>query len=114
MESPNDTNCLPNTLMSFSPAKNPTTPPEFGIVAAISANALPAVAALATTSPSMSLITSEKSRIDSPNGTNWLPNDDNDDPPVSQDVNPCKISAAVRIRIVSANALTPSIIDGRI
>ena len=110
--SPNGTSCFPKAVMSFSPAKKDTNPPVFGIVAAISANALPAVAAFATISPSMFPIANEKSLIASPNGTSSSPNLDKDDPPVSQEVNPCKISAAVRISTVSANAFTPSIIDG--
>ena len=112
--SPNGTSCSPNSFMSFSPAKKPSTPPLFGSVAAISARVLPAVAAFATMFPSIPAITTENSFIASPNGTSSVANSDNDEPPVIQEVNPCKISAAVRMRMVSARALTPSIVDGLI
>ena len=109
---PNGTSCFPNSSISLFPAKNPISPPVLGIVEAISAKAFPAVAALATTFPSKSPIATEKSLIASPKGTSSSPNLDKDEPPVSQEVNPCKISAAVRMSTVSAKALTPSIIDG--
>ena len=112
--SPNGTSCSPNSDISFSPAKNPTTPPLFGRVAAISANVFPAVAALATTFASIPAIATEKSFIALPNGTSSVANSDRDEPPVIHDVNPCKTSAAVKIRIVSASAFTPSIIDASI
>ena len=67
--SPNGISCAPKALISFSPVKNPITPPEFGRVDAISASVLPAVAAFATNSPSIPAIAIEKSRIASPNGT---------------------------------------------
>ena len=100
--------------MSFSPVKKPITPPELGSVEAISASVFPAVAAFATRPASIPAISIEKSFIAFPNGTSSSANPDNDDPPVNQDVKPCKISAAVRMRIVSASAFTPSIIEGSI
>ena len=110
--SPNGISWAPKALISFSPVKNPITPPELGRVAAISASVLPAVAAFATNSPSIPAMAMEKSRIASPKGTSWVAKSLREDPPVSQEVNPFRISAAVRIRIVSANAFTPSSMEG--
>ena len=112
--SPNGTSCSPKASMSFSPAKKPTTPPLLGSVAAISASVLPATAALATTSPSIPAISSENCFIAVPKGTSSSANPVSEDPPVNQEVSPSRIFAAVRIRMVSARAFTPSIIDGSI
>ena len=112
--SPKGTSWSPNAPISFSPAKKPTTPPLLGSVAAISASVLPATAALATTSPSIPDISSENCFIAVPKGTSSSANPVSEDPPVNQEVSPSRIFAAVRIRIVSARAFTPSIIDGSI
>ena len=103
-----------NLVISPSPAKNPTTPPLFGRVEAISAKVFPAVAALATRSPSIPATSIENSFIAVPNGTSSFANFDREDPPVNQEVNPSRMFAAVRIIIVSARAFTPSRTDGSI
>ena len=56
MASPKGTRFSPKVSKSFSPVKKSTTPPLFGKVAAISAKAFPAVAALDTASASRPLI----------------------------------------------------------
>ena len=86
--SPKGTSCSPKAFMSFSPAKKPRTPPLFGSVAAISANALPAVAACSTTSLFISPIAIEKSLMASPNGTSCSAKSDMDEPPVIQEAIP--------------------------
>ena len=111
---PNGMSCSPKAFMSFSPVNQPTTPPELGSVAAISASVLPAVAAFATTSPSIPAISSENCFIALPNGTSSSAKPVKEEPPVSQEVRPSRIFAAVRTRMVSARALTPSIIEGSI
>ena len=112
MARPNGISCSPKAFISFSPAKKPTTPPVLGSVSAISARVLPAIAALETASPSIPLISSENCFIAFPNGTISSAKPESELPPVNHEVSPSKIFAAVRIRIVSARALTPSSIAG--
>ena len=50
----------------------------------------------------------------SPKGTSCSAKSEREDPPVSQEVNPSKISAAVRSKITSVSALTPESISGLI
>ena len=73
MASPNGTSCSPNISISFSPVKNPTTPPLLGTVEAISAIAFPAVAAFVTTSASKPVTSAAKAFIALPNGINCSP-----------------------------------------
>ena len=47
-----------------------------------------------------------------PKGTSCFAKSDREDPPVSQEVKPFKISAAVKRRMTSVNALTPANISG--
>ena len=74
--------------MSFSPEKNPSTPPLFGSVDAISARVFPAIAAFATKSAFIPDITFENPTIASPNGTNCVAKSVKELPPVSHDVTP--------------------------
>jgi len=114
MALPNGTNCSPNLSMSFSPAKKPTTPPLFGSVVAISASALPAVAALETRSASIPLMALLNSAMLSPNGTSSSAKSEREELPVNQDAIPCTSSAFVSSNIASVNACTPLNIAGEI
>ena len=74
MASPKGTRFSPKVSRSFSPVKKSTAPPLFGKVAAISAKAFPAVAALDTASVSRPLILLENPIILSPKPTSCSPN----------------------------------------
>ena len=95
----------PQTSMSFSPAKNPATPPLFGILFANSANDFAAIAEACTASPSTPFILLEYSAKYGAKIYKSFPNFVRELPPVNQAVNPFKISIAVRIKTISANRL---------
>ena len=115
MDLPNDLSIVPNVSISFSPAKNPSTPPELGIVDAMSAIILPAFAAASTALAStLPATVDENSAIAFPNETNCVPNLSMElSPPIHELMFDNK-SAAVIIIMVSASALTPSIMSGLI
>ena len=56
---PNSTRSVPNLAILFSPANQAATPPSLGIVLAMSANILPAVAAAVTEATSIPVTTFE-------------------------------------------------------
>ena len=95
--------------MSFSPTILERKPPSFGMVAAISAKALPALAALSTVAPSKSPSSSPNSFIAVPKGTISAANFVSEDSPPRNLPIASRILAPVRIRIVSARVLTPFI-----
>ena len=66
---PKATISVANLAKLFSPANQAITPPSFGTVSVISANALPAKAAAFTDSTLVPAIASEKPLIACPNGT---------------------------------------------
>ena len=71
---PKATNLSPKLAISFSPAIVPHQPPSLGIVFAISAIILPALAAAVTALSSMPLTVFENATIDIPKGTNCKAN----------------------------------------
>ena len=112
---PNGISCLPNSSISFSPAKNPTTPPLLGIVLAISAISFPALAAAITASSStLPFIIEENLTIAFPNGINCSENSANDFPPIPKEAILSRRLAAVRTSITSAKDFTPCSISGSI
>ena len=109
---PNGINFFAKSSMSFSPAKNPASPPLFGIVSAISVNNFPQLAAAETASSStLPDTTAENAANAIPKGINCCANSVSEEPPVNHEVTPLRTSAAVRISIVSANVFTPFIIS---
>ena len=107
-------NWPPNAEMLFSPANHAATPPSLGMIAAISAMALAAFADASTTAGSTFLIASAYVAKSDPNVASSPPNLVSEDSPVNQEAMPSRILAPVRVRMISAMALTPSIVDASI
>ena len=98
--------------MLFSPANKPINPPKFGIAFAMSANTFPACAAVFTFSGFTPTTEFEKFVKDVPNDSSCVPKSSMEFVPNPRnDVIPDNNSFAVRIKIVSARALTPVIAD---
>ena len=90
--------------MSLSPAKKPATPPVLGIISAISAIVLPALAAAVTAALSMLPDTmDENSTIALPNVLIFSPKSSIELLPVINDAIPSNNSAAVNVIIIADN-----------
>ena len=91
MHLPNVTNCMPNEVMSLSPLKKETKPPVLGKASFIAIIILPALAAISTALPLMTLspdIDLENSAIHLPNATNCIPNEDRFLSPLKNETKP--------------------------
>ena len=108
---PNDAISVPNFATLLSPANQLITPPSLGTVSDISAKAFAASADALTASTSIPATLSAYALSCGPNAASSSPKDANDEPPVSHDVRPERISAAVSIRTTPASTATPSRTD---
>ena len=102
MASPKGTSWSPNALISLSPAKKATAPPVLGRVAAISAMAFPAMAALFTASASSPLMLAANRIMDPPKPTSWFPNSPMSFSPVKNPAMPPRFG---RVAAISASVL---------